>query len=361
MNSTAAVDIRSTNLFLVLGKYVQRQHENLLTQALVLLFNRVAPFRKALCDQLSARSGQSKQSTESLVAHSQVRHRVGRGSILVDMEIFRSESNAPVYLIESKLDAGLGPEQIRRYSAALSKLSNTTRFVVLTRGGADDALRKIAPAKTIWLSWPYVAEIVALSAKRASLVDKFLIKDFLDMVKLKGIKTIPAMTADRFNRLKKISDLAFNRSNGLLARDWSAVSQALLRLEEHRDSTWESMFPSANKWKPYQGMYRSDNYIVLYAGFYQWKPSKKIRERFICLELHCDSNSYLEISHGWRLGPNHPRYQRSHQLEHDERSITTPNTRKLFMMNMPRALEYAEPTLRHRANVFLRSKYMRAE
>lgn len=361
MINATATDPYSTNLFLVLGKYVERQHENLLTQALVLLFNRVTPFRKALCDQLSVRSGQKKIAADGLIAHSQIRHTVGGGHILVDMEIYRSGSETPMYLIESKLDAGLGAAQIKKYSTTLKRLPRATRFVVLTRRGTDDSLRKIAPRKTVWLSWPFIAEIVALSAKRASRLDQYLVKDFLAMVKTKGIETIPAMTSDSFNRLGKLSEFAFNRSNGLLERDWSAVSLALRRLEEHRDGAWESIFSSSKNWKPYQGMYRDDDHIVLYAGFSQWKPSAKIRERFIALELHCSAFPHLGIEHGWYLSQKHQRYTRSNSLEYDPKWVTTPFTRKLFKMDMPSALTYAESTLRGRAKVFLRSKYMGSE
>jgi hypothetical protein len=351
----------STNLFLALGKYVQGQEENLLTQALVLLFNRVAPFRKAFIDQLRKRSGQKLVSNDDFIAHSQVRRTVGSGSIVVDLEIYWSGKPVPIYLVESKLDAGLGPEQINKYKAALTKLPRSTRFVVLTKRGTDDDLRNIAPSRTIWLSWPFLAELVELSSKHASLVNQLLIKDFLEMLRLKGMETIPPMTKESFGRLAKITDFAFNPAKGLLGRDWNAVSLALRRVEEHRDEAWESMFSSADGWKPFQGVHKEDGHVLIHAGFYQWKPSKKIQQRFISIELHCTKHPHVQIIHGWYLGPKHQRYKKSESIEYEEGWITTPFTRRFFTMDMPSALDYAEPSLRKRARVFLRSKYMRSE
>jgi len=352
-------DPHSTNIFLVLGKYVERQDENLLTQALVLLFNRVVPFREAFCKLLFDRSSIAEIDTNILVAHSQVGRRVYGGRVLVDMEIRLKGSSAPLFLIESKLDSGLGAGQLRNYRSALKRLPKSTRLVVLTRHGIDVGLWKYTPRKTIWLSWPIVAEIADLTARRASRLDQFLLRDFLYMTRLKGIPTVPRMTTDGYRRLSKFSSFAMSiKSTRLNRKTIAAIDLALQRLEEHRDSVWESLFSNGRDWRTYQNIYKwDDKCTVLQAGFWRPRPCRNVSESYLGLELACGAKPRLCIAKGWRFSPSHPRYTRENSGEHWEYEYSVPDTRRMFKKPMPQATKDIEKNMRRIGAAFLRSRF----
>lgn len=346
------------NLFLVLGKYVERQDENLLTQALVLLFNRVLPFRKGLCNLLLERFSSGQISSESLFARSQVGRRAHGRRVLVDMEIYEGGSPSPLFLIESKLDAGLGPAQLKNYRSALKKLPPATRLVILTRHGADESLWKYTPRNTIWLSWPMVAEMAASAAQRASRIDQLLLKDFLAMAKLKGIPTVPRMTTDGLQRLGQFSHFSFNKSSRTSHKTIAAVDVAMQRLQEHRDGVWESFFARSTVWRPYQSIYRFDGkYAVLQVGFWRSRPRRNVQQSYLGLELVCKEKPLLYVTWGWQLGRKHPRYQRGDSYEYDEHAYSAGATRKVFRKPMPVANRILEKDLRRFARKFLRSRY----
>lgn len=360
----AADDAYSTNLFLVLGKYAARQDENLLTQAVVLLFNRVGRFRDAFCDLLIERSAGSRQAHDAMemIAHSQVRRRSHGRNVIVDMEIRDKNRDTPLYLVESKLDSGLGAGQLRGYGTALAKLGKA-RLVVITRYGFDEALWNRAPRGTIWLSWPIVAEVAGMAAKRASRLDQLLIKDFLDMTRMRGIAAVSPMTADAWQRLGKFSGFTLDAPGirALGPRTLDAVALALQRLQEHRDSAWEGLLTRKAGWRPYQSLYkdkdRDSGCVVLQAGFWRKPPKAHVVETYLGLELQCTTKPQLSVVTFWHLGQGHPRYdpedpyEEYHYYDYEE---TAAATRKLFRMDMSEAVADIRKRLRQIAQGYLR-------
>jgi hypothetical protein len=352
-----ADEVSSSNLFLALGKYVERQDENLLTQALVLLFNRVAPFRSALCRLLASRFRVSLPSESELVARSQVSRRTTRGRIVVDMEILRRGSSTPVLLLESKLDAKLGMGQLKRYSSALQLMSNSTRLVVLTRLGIDDKLRAHTPRNTIWLSWPMVAELAEASQRRGSQLERLLLGDFLVMTNLRGIQSIPGMTIEGMRRLSRFSHFAFTRSNRLSYITTEAVDIAFQRIREQRDSAWGSMLVEGHGWRTYQYIYRWDEgaYAVLAAGCWTPRPRKGVREAYITLEVACRSSPKLCVVCGEVLSPSHPKYEKGSQTSYWETWYSAADTRWFLGKPMHEVAVQMDSELRDIGRRFLKS------
>jgi hypothetical protein len=346
----------SRNVFLVLGKYVERQDENLLTQALVLLFNRVDAFRRAFCEQLIERAQTFDLNADDLIAHSQVGRRIYNGRVFVDMEISTEGADSPLFLIESKLDATLGPQQLKNYRSALKRLKKNTRLVILTRGGIDESMWKYTPRRTIWLSWPMVAEIASLSARRASRLDQLLIRDFLYMTRLKGITTVPRMTTDSFGRLAMFSLFANDKSDRLNHKSIAAVDLALQRLIEHRDSALESLFAASGVWRPYQSIYKENGHTVLQAGFWRPGPRRNIQQSYIGLELICESKPRLAFVAGRQLGRNHADYKSDDGYKVSTIRLSARQTRRLFKLTTLEATKELEAVMRRRAKAFLRSK-----
>ena len=352
-------EVASSNLFLVLGKYVDRQDENLLTQSLVLLFNRVEPFRHAFCGLLAKRFYWDGFDYSNLRARSQIAHKTSRGRILVDIEICQRGQHAPLVLIECKLDSGLGPGQLNKYRSALRKLAGSARLVILTRYGVDDSLWKLTPRNTVWLSWSLVAELAAFSARRASRLDKFLLKDFLSMASLKGIHTIARMTTDSIRRLEQFSHFTCDKSQRLNHKTIIALDLAFCRLEEHRDSAWEGIFAPKGNWKPYQSTYKwKDRWAVLQVGYWRLNPRPHVRECYIALELVCSAAPRLIVVRGGRLAPTHARYKRQDPYVYQEYWCTAAYTRRLLKMSMPQATKDFDAELRRIGRIFLKSAYV---
>ncbi len=354
MGPTEVDEASSTNLFLVLGKYVERQDENLLTQALVLLFNRVPSFRAALCSLLASRFRASLPSDSELVARSQISRKAGRGRILVDMEILRRGSATPTLLVESKLDAKLGVSQLKRYSSALKLMSKSTRLVVLTRLGVEDKLRAHTPRNTIWLSWPMVAELAEASQRRGSQLDRLLLRDFLAMTKLRGIRSIPSMNVTGMRKLSRFSSFAFTRSNRLSYLTTEAVDVAFQRVREQRDSAWASLLVEENDWRTYQYIYRWDegHYAVLAAGCWTPCPLKGVREAYITLELVCSATPKLCVVCGEVLSPSHPEYKRGSQLNYSELWYSAADSRWFLSRPMHEVAVHMDSGLRDIARQF---------
>jgi len=274
------------------------------------------------------------------------------------MEIRREGSPTPLFLVESKLDSGLGIGQLKKYKSALAKLPKSTRLVILTRHGIDENLWPHTPQNTVWLSWSMVAETASMSARRASRLDQFLLRDFLAMAKLKGIHSIPRMTTDSLKRLQMFSLFSCDKSSRLHHKTVSAVDLAMQRLIEHRDSVWESLFARAGAWRPYQNIYKLDNkYAVLHAGFWRPRPRRNVRESYIALELVCSAKPRLHVNWGWKLTPRHPRYDRDYPYEDREAYYPAPFTRKIFKKPMPQATKELEGGLRRIGASFLKSRY----
>ncbi|MFA5914946.1 MAG: hypothetical protein WC830_15470 [Burkholderiales bacterium] len=353
----------SNNLFLVLGKYVDRQDENLLTQALVVLFNRVTNFRETFCALVENRvdGRHPAPNPRQLEATPQKRRHARGRDVLVDMDVSDRETERPVYLVESKLEAGLGPKQLQNYKAALKRLPKSVTLVLLTRHGIDQTLWQHAPSRTIWLSWSLVVEAAIEARKhlRESSFEYTLLKDFVHMTETKGIRPVPPMTTDAWRRLPILSRYILqNRGQTLDYRTVTATELAFQRLLAHRDSAWERTFSADRRWHPYQSIYDDDGALVLQVGYWRSRPRKNIQQSYIGLELECTANPKLYVVYGWQLGRKHPNYDACGPFEFSCPVEMSPGqTRKLFKERMPAATDSLRPRLARVIKRFVVSKY----
>lgn len=354
---TSMAHLETHNLFLVLGKYVQRQDENLLTQSLVLLFNRSAAFRKHFWSRLGAASAVPSISADDLRAHSQVSRNAHGKHILVDMEIRREGEDTPLCLIECKLDSGLGPGQISKYKSALKKIKGKATLVIITRYGVHEDLSAHVPKGTGWLAWSAIAELAQRAMRQAPNLDKLLIRDFLDMLKSNGIEMLPPVTGRNWGRLKKLSRFALQESSHRL-NYWSlaAAELAFRRLIAFRDAAWGGMLSEKGVWRPHQAAYKSDEgVVVLHASFYRMRPRKHVAETSLGLELVCEEKPKMYVM-GWEiLASSHPRYKRGESSREWVLGWYTPSdTRKYFAKPVADAVEAMRTEMRSFAKKYLK-------
>lgn len=355
---TSMAHLETHNLFLVLGKYVQRQDENLLTQSLVLLFNRSDAFRKHFWSRLGAASAVPSVSADGLRALSQVSRNAHGKRILVDMEIRREGEDVPLCLIECKLDSGLGQGQISKYKSALKKIKGKVTLVIITRYGVHEDLSAHVPKGTGWLAWSAVAELAQRAMRQAPKLDKLLLKDFLDMLKSNGIEMLPPVSGRNWGRLKRLSSFALQESSDRL-NYWSlaAAELAFRRLIAFRDAAWGGMFSERGNWRPHQAAYKFDEgVVVLHASFYRTRPLKHVAETSLGLELVCDEKPKMYVIEEEILAPSHPSYERGESYTRWERGWYTPSdTKKYFAASVADAVEELRAEMRSFAKKYLKS------
>jgi hypothetical protein len=350
-------DFENHNLFLVLGKYVQRQDENLLTQSLVLLFNRSGAFREQFWTRIRAASAVPFAAPDGLLAFSQVRRNAHGKQIQVDMEIRRQADDVPLCLVECKLDSGLGVGQISKYKSALKKLKGKAKLVIITRYGVDEELSAYVPKGTGWLSWPVIAELALRATRQAPKLDNLLLRDFLDMLKFNGIEMLPPVAGRNWGRLKRISRFALlENSHRLGYLSLAATELAFRRLITFRDAAWGGIFSEKGVWRPHQAVYKLEASVVLHASFYRLRPRKHVAETSLGFELECGEKPRMYIVRGELLASTHPRYKRGDSFSERELGwYTSKDTRKFFAQPVSDAVEAMGKDMRSIARQYLKS------
>jgi len=357
-----------SNLFLVLGKYVRRQKENLLTQAIVLLFNRVASFKTAFTSFVANRGGLpgARANPDKLAALSQQR-KVGRErDVIVDMEVRRGDE--PLFVVESKLDSRLGETDLKRYRSLQNRWPSV-RCVFITKHGVDDSLRQEAPKDSIWLSWHEVSGLIQSSSKRTRGLGKFLMNDFIDYARDIGIAPIPKMTAEYWFQLRRLSKFVLSGLEGdpemVISEAITAAEIALQRLRAHRDAAWQSSFRKEEWWRPYEEVRKEqdqkDNWwLTLSAGYWRGrKRNTRTVYSFVGLELWCrGEQAKLFASYGEKLAAKHRNYDRGDPFRaKDAHTWSAKETKRLFAADISDARQNTVQQLRTVSKKFLASKF----
>lgn len=351
------------NLFLVLGKYVERQDENLLTQSFVLLFNRVSGFRRDFCALLARRSGgRLYLDPDAVLARSQVHFQLSRGTLIADIAIGPS-NKTPSVLIEVKLGAGLGPRQLQKYREIVARHRSISQFVVITKNAVENELYASAPPGTVWLSWSLVAEIARRTAKRAPRLERLLVEDFLEMIKTKNIPMLPPMRADEWRRLAMFSRFAMRgpqHAVNLHPNTISAVDTALQCLAILRDSAWESEFKKSDGWRPFLEGYKyseeTEPFVTIGAGYSRRVKKKSIRRSFLTLELECRRKPRLVAFGGLLVTSAHKDYEAGGPST-EYYAWAPRDTAKVFRKPIYESIEAIHDRLSYASRRFQRSRY----
>jgi hypothetical protein len=303
------------NLFSILGKYVQRQNENLLTQSLAALFNNSRVFKHDLLDLFRRRSeGKRLGTTGEPRAVTQRSRSLKKGRILVDLEIHCGGDPSPEYVVEAKLTAPLSRKQVRHYAEFLEQGRGKSRLVLITRAGVDTELKELLPKSTLWLTWTEIAELAVRPAYRSK-TERFLCGQFYEMLKERGIPMVPSVTSGEYKKLASLNRFVRSKSTrSLHESSIDTINNVIARMREFADHNWSSLQDDGYKRyarlyavRPSKGNGVKSPHAEIVVGFYLWKKRKHVHGRDICLELDCN-DMRLSVWGGWELGEHHPEY-----------------------------------------------------
>jgi hypothetical protein len=288
-----------TNLFLALGKYVRRQNENLLTQS----FSAILNHSKACQQSFLKLAFKNKYlNAEAFSAHTQIVNRLkNKKRIIVDIEL--QDAGKTFALVEAKLEAILPEKQAKNYAEILNSRAKGLELILITKYGVDPYLLKLLGRKAVWLTWSQVGEVMS-SCRRLSMVDNYLIKEFLNMLSHIGIQRIEALTKNSWNRLHLISNFISSHSDEerLHYDHIETIQKIFNRLIVFRDASWSGLANSG--WTPYAEMYAyrskdGDPETNICTGYYHKGSKASVNYKWIQLLISCERRR-MEICGGWK-------------------------------------------------------------
>lgn len=287
-------------LFGALGRFVERQSENLLTQAFVGLFNTREVFRESFCRLLKGQGLTLGVGAGELVSKAQIlRRRSKTGYQIVDAEL-QDRTGKRFATIECKLEAAFSRPQARGYARLLRGKRNSW-LVVITKYGKDGELLRCLPRrKTIWLTWSELGEQYQCAAR--SQVDRFLSEEFSAMLKRYGIGDVRPLTEGDWQKLAQINKLASVKSDFALHIDSVDCLRVVMeRLVAHRDAAWASL--GQEGWMPVCRAFLwpevdddDGPHVTIEAGYYLRQAMKHVRERSLWVGLNCSQKPVLFTS-----------------------------------------------------------------
>ena len=356
------------NLFSMLGKYVKRQNENLLTQSLAALFNHSRVFQDDLFELFRSRSEDKGTGTTSVsCAVTQKSQFLRKRRILVDMEIRCGDDPSPQYVVEAKLTAPLSPKQVRNYAEFLKRRRGKSRLVLVTKAGIDSELKRLLPKNTLWITWTEIAELAVRPAYRSK-TERFLCGQFYEMLKERGIPMVPSVTSGEYKKLELLNRFVESKSTKSLHKiSIDIINNVMARMQEFVGHNWSKL--TDNGYKPYTRLYAvrpSKNngvktpHAEIEVGFYLWKKRKHVHERYICLMLECD-NMRLSVWGGWTLAKTHPEYNTDeNRWGKYLKKWTLPQSRLLFKKPLTDAQMGIQTQLEKCLRQFKNSRYYKA-
>lgn len=266
-------------LFLTLGKYVQRQQENLMTQAFVAAFNHSNHFKKIFMELIERKD--LLKSIDTLHAKSQRSKSFGRGQkLIVDAEIYDTDYPAQaIATIESKLEAVLGPKQLENYAKYLKKRPG--QLVIITKYGVNPQLvSKLQRRSTIWITWGQFSSFLH-EKNHQSKLDNFLVQEFINMLNHNGIRDVSNVSVAGWNKLKLVKKMILTEGDQSIHYDAIETIRLIMdRMIVFRDSVWESL--AEQNWKPYQRLYKyNDECVEIEVGFKYSYIEKRILKTYI--------------------------------------------------------------------------------
>jgi hypothetical protein len=357
--------MREENLFLVLGKYIQRQNENLLTQSLAVLFNRCPVFRDDLLALFRRRSEDKRSGTTGVSCAVTQKSQVLRNRrILVDMEIRCGDDPSPQYVVEAKLTAPLSPKQARKYSEFLKRQRGRSRLVLITMAGVDSELKKLLPKNSLWLTWTEIAELAVCPAHR-SITERSLCEQFHEMLNERGIPMVPSVTFGEYRKLALLNRFVESkRTEGLHKNSIDVTNNVMARMQIFTDANWSSLtdygykpFARLYAYRPSQNNGVKSPYAEITVGFYYWKKRKHVHERYIYLALDC-KHMKLHVWGGWGVGRSHPEHGADGGRYLKE--WRKPESRLLFKKPLPDAQREIQTQLEKCLRQFKKSRYYKA-
>ncbi len=361
----------NTNLFTTMGKYVLGQQENLLTQSLAGIFNNSPAFRRDFGRLLSSRrTGGSAVDLKDTYARTQKPSDLRHARIIVDAEICESPDSGPCYVIEAKLEQALGKKQLDNYAKYLKTRARNATLVLLTKYGIDPELSPSMPKGTIWLTWMEVREVCrrlqGASAKlQASNVDRFLAKEFADMLDQNDVPSVDPISAGRWKKLRLFNKHA--AATGDSDVNWDTletVTTAIARMRVFADAAWEVL--TAEGYKPHARTYtwfpkETDDweaYATVEVGY--GRPARgSVYYRYIELSLDCCDLELLVVA-GWGLRKDHREHGRDYWFDH-MKEWPAKASRELFRRPLRESLDKIRPDLDAALKKFKKTKYYRAK
>ncbi len=175
----------NSNLFLRLHKWAKHQDENFLTESLAVVLEHLlvlAPTAgKALVAKLTGNFIGVSDDADSIEIRTQVVEERGR----LDLEI--CTVNRRVW-VEVKVESGLGPGQLEKYSGMLrNKSDEQNRLVLLTRYPEEDSSADPDIRKLRWFQFADWLESEMNAISLASDTANFLAQQFLDFLEERGM------------------------------------------------------------------------------------------------------------------------------------------------------------------------------
>jgi hypothetical protein len=312
----------SANLFICLGKYVRRQDENLLTQALAALFNNSGRFRSDLLHRLGGDAG------VSTVAVTQPSRKLKDGRIIVDLEIRKPKTEHPEFVLEAKVNAPLTEWQLKRYAEFLKKRRGKSRLVIVTASGIDSELKGLLPeSHTTWLTWAEIAEMAIRPAHRSK-VERMLCEQFYQFLQYRGIPMAPSISAGAFRKLSIFNRLVHGERDSLHEGGIHAVETVAVRLQVFAETAWAPLARGMNQFDRIYS-YRDAGSVEICSGFYRSYPTRSaVAERYISIGVDC-SDLRMFVYGGWKLRRNHEEYRSEDRGEYLKR-WTKPQTQSFF-------------------------------
>jgi len=359
----------NTNIFITMGKYVRGQSENLLTQSLAAICNKSGAFRRDFGALLSSRRGDGLcVDLRNAYARTQNSSDLRDGRIIVDAELCETAGSPPCY-VEAKLEQALGRKQLAKYAEYLKSRARSATLVLLTKYGVDPELSPSLPKGTIWLTWMEVREICrklqGASVKlQGSNVDRFLAKEFADMLDQNDVPSVEAISGGRWKKLCLFNNYAVAKWDSDVNWDTlETVTTAIARMRVFADAAWSIL--AKEGYRPYARAYtwfpeESDDWeacATLDVGY--WRPARHVYTRYIELSLDC-CDLELSVNAGWVLKEAHPQHDGDDWWD-CLKDWPTKATSDLFGRRIHESLEKIRPEAEAALKKFKKTKYYKAK
>ena len=283
-----------SNLFATLGKYVEHQDENLLTQGLAALFATCKGFRQDFLNLLQKQSStRTTPVSGEWTVRTQVSYRLQGGKrIVADLHIAQRIGRRPkTFLIEVKLDSVLGRSQASNYNKLIRKHSRDSviQLVVLTQRQIDPQELDL-PSDSIMLTWADVDHLLTRPGKRSAL-ERLLCVQYHEFLLSKGVyMSKPIRNEGSFKKkLERLNDFIVHRKDSSNWDNLEIATTAMLRLRRLSQFGWGSL--TKRGCSPYSMMLLNEDsagnpYVDLQVGYYRTPRGIKLTEVTLAFRLN---------------------------------------------------------------------------
>ena len=280
----------------------------------------------------------------------------------MDAEL-RESTGARRYVVEAKVEQSLTGKQLGKYATYLKKRACGSTLVLVTKYGIDPELLPRLPKRTVWLTWMELREVCR--HLRGSTVDRFLAKEFIEMLDENDIPSVDPITIGRWKKLGAFHSYATSTAKNNL--NWDAietVARALRRMQVFAEAAWSELIKEG--YRPYKivrkGIPASDDdfaaWSFLLVGYERRRARGPVASTWIVLCLNC-ADLTLRVFVWRKLRKTHAENGDSDESERKQWSPKA--SRDLFRRPLHESLDKVLPDLRKALRNFRKTKYYKAK